>query len=86
MSNQSKRKPTPELELSEEAVLLLDACKAVARALQHEAEENGTVIWMVPPDQLPAVHESAGERLISTIAKVQNVSFCEAVELVYAEA
>jgi len=47
---------------------LLEACQAVLAALEN-ADLQGTVLWIEPPYQAPAVHESAQERLQAVIAK-----------------
>jgi len=46
---------------------LLAACKAVLDALER-ADLCGAVLWIEPPYQAVAVHESAQERLRAVIA------------------
>lgn len=46
---------------------LLETCKAVLDAIE-QADLNGTVLWINPPYQAAAVHESASQRLMNVIA------------------
>jgi len=50
---------------------MLQALKAVQAAITKHAEETGDVIWINPPYQAAAVHESAWERLETVIAKAE---------------
>jgi len=52
---------------------LLNACKAVLAALEN-ADLQGAVLWIEPPYQAPAVHESAQERLQAVIEKATGES------------
>lgn len=51
---------------------LLAACKAVLDAIES-TDLNGAVIWIRPPYQHKAVHESASERLAAVIAKAETL-------------
>lgn len=51
---------------------LLEACRAVLDSLKR-ANLNGEVLWINPPYQGAAVHESAHERLAAVIEKATGV-------------
>ncbi|MCK9570877.1 hypothetical protein M0R72_18145 [Candidatus Pacearchaeota archaeon] len=51
----------------EQRELLLEACKAVLDAI-NQADLQGTVLWINPPYQAEAIHETASERLQAAIA------------------
>ena len=54
------------LDLARRIEELEQACEAVKHALQHN-DLKGNVIWILPPHQAAAVHETAWQRLDSVL-------------------
>lgn len=52
---------------------LLETCKAVLHAIES-ADLDGCVLWILPPYQADAVHESVNERLEAVIAEAEGES------------
>lgn len=53
---------------------LLTACRAVQAAVDKHCANTGSVLWIEPPYQNAAVHESVAERLSGVIEDCEEVT------------